>query len=320
MRFDSRLRRFSIKAAYLLGEVPTLIHGAGVWAGLQTRRGDSFAQAQAITERSVVGKSLLAEEAEYFRAVVTARGLSPWALPFSFFRLPDGLERKLFGGLALEAAHRARLALVQTCLPPARRILDLGGAVDIHPEGALLAMGYPHRPEEVVVVDLPDNRREFALKGAKPKNMVTPAGTRVCYEYMPMHELSGFGDATFDMVWSGQSIEHVSEAEAEQVLAESFRVLRPGGYLCLDTPNRKLTRLISEKYLHPDHRLEYHPQQLAEKCGDAGFLVQQRLAVTPLPRSARLGRVSKLEVLQEARVGEDAESGFSFFLKCLKPA
>jgi predicted SAM-dependent methyltransferase len=46
-----------------------------------------------------------------------------------------------------------------------------------------------------------------------------------------------FEDATFDYVLSEHMIEHLSEAGAHVMLAECFRVLRPGGRIRIATPN-----------------------------------------------------------------------------------
>ena len=52
-----------------------------------------------------------------------------------------------------------------------------------------------------------------------------------------MVDLGRYGDGAFDMVYSGQTIEHVTEADGDTVVREAFRVLAPGGWFCLDTPN-----------------------------------------------------------------------------------
>jgi predicted SAM-dependent methyltransferase len=46
-----------------------------------------------------------------------------------------------------------------------------------------------------------------------------------------------FDDMTFDYVFAEHMIEHVSEADARAMIAESFRVLRPGGRIRIATPN-----------------------------------------------------------------------------------
>ncbi len=51
-------------------------------------------------------------------------------------------------------------------------------------------------------------------------------------------------DASFDAVLSGDVIEHLVPADAEAMLGEAFRVLRPGGRLVLHTaPNRLFLRV-----------------------------------------------------------------------------
>ena len=53
---------------------------------------------------------------------------------------------------------------------------------------------------------------------------------RCCSEFLP------FRDESFDVVVGGDVIEHVGDAR--QTIAESYRVLKPGGTLFLATPNR----------------------------------------------------------------------------------
>jgi SAM-dependent methyltransferase len=208
---------------------------------------------------------------------------------------------------------------VQEYLPPAQRILDLGGAVDHHPEGSLLAMGYRHKPKEVFIVDLPDDERLHQKTVAGLRDLTTEQGTQVRYIYSDMTDLKDFAANSFDLVWSGQSIEHITEIKADVLIQEVFRVLKPGGSFCLDTPNDSLMRLHSKEYIHPEHKIEYKPEQLAAKLRRGGFELEEIKAVTPCPISLRVGRLSKLEIIKETRVGEDAEAGFSFFIQCRKP-
>ena len=306
-----------IAASYVLREYPVL---ARLFVEYGAGRGKASKEEQLVdlTARFIVGKPFTLEEKAYFLDVVERHGLSPWAIPLSFFRLPNSLERRVLKHLAIERAHLARIRLIQKDLPPAQDILDIGGAVDIHPEGALLALGYPHKPKHIRIVDLPVEDRTHRFR-TELKDMQTPSGTHVSYVYTSMTDLSRFESGTFDMVWSGQSIEHVTESDAEIVMREVFRVLKPGGDFCLDTPNRAVTRLVSEQYMHPGHFIEYTPAQLVAKLESAGFETVSTKAVTPLPHSARLGRISKLEILEETRVGDDSNVGFSFFVHCRRP-
>ena len=68
---------------------------------------------------------------------------------------PEISEFKLLPALRECAMHQARMLLVQKCLPRADAIVDLGGAAVGHEEGSLLMMGYPYRPREIIIIDLP---------------------------------------------------------------------------------------------------------------------------------------------------------------------
>ena len=58
-----------------------------------------------------------------------------------------------------------------------------------------------------------------------------------------------FADATFEFVFSEHMIEHVPLDAARRMLAESFRVLRPGGWIRIATPD--LARIV-RFYTDPD--------------------------------------------------------------------
>jgi hypothetical protein len=54
--------------------------------------------------------------------------------------------------------HFSRGVFVRS-LPPARRILDLGGSSRYNSAGALVSFGYPYPFEELVIVELPADER-----------------------------------------------------------------------------------------------------------------------------------------------------------------
>ena len=60
---------------------------------------------------------------------------------------------------------------------------------------------------------------------------------------------------------------------ADTVLSEVRRVLRPGGYLGLDTPNARVTRLQQAEFIDPDHEHEYTDAEMRAKLTAAGFEV-----------------------------------------------
>jgi len=50
-------------------------------------------------------------------------------------------------------------------------------------------------------------------------------------------EVFPFDDASFDYIFSEHQIEHVTEPEARKLIAECYRVLRPGGRIRIATPD-----------------------------------------------------------------------------------
>ena len=158
-------------------------------------------------------------------------------------------------------------------LPRARRIIDVGGGHTSDGRGALVALGYPYDFEELVIVDLPPDDRHDLYKSDRFAGGDTDRG-RVRYEYRSMVDLSFADEESVDLVYSGQSIEHVPESAGDDVLAGAFRALRPGGYMAIDTPNGRLCRLQQDDFIDPDHDVEYTLEQLREKVIRAGFEIE----------------------------------------------
>jgi len=158
-------------------------------------------------------------------------------------------------------------------LPQARRIIDVGGGHTLDGRGALVALGYPYDFDELVIVDLPPDDRHDLYKSDRFGDVNTDRG-RVRYEYRSMVDLSFAEEESVDLVYSGQSIEHVSESAGNEVLAGAFRALRPGGYMAIDTPNGRLCRMQQEDFIDPDHEVEYTLGQLRDKVIQAGFEIE----------------------------------------------
>jgi SAM-dependent methyltransferase len=158
-------------------------------------------------------------------------------------------------------------------LPPARRILDLGGTALGNATGALVLMGYPYRFDDLAVIDLPSEERNELYRETGAHPVTETALGPVRYQYHSMADLSGYADGSVDLVYSGQSIEHVPLDVADAVLSEVRRVLKPGGHLALDTPNARVTRLQQADFIDPDHEHEYSHAEMIEKLERAGFEV-----------------------------------------------
>jgi SAM-dependent methyltransferase len=176
-----------------------------------------------------------------------------------------------FPGLG-QSLHLSRMMFVRS-LPPAARILDLGGTALGNATGALVLMGYPYQFDDLVVIDLPSEERNALYQEDTAHAVTTTTMGPVRYRYHSMVDLSDYPDGSVDLVYSGQSIEHVPLHVADVVLSEVRRVLKPGGYLGLDTPNARVTRLQQAEFIDPDHEHEYTHAELTAKLENAGLEV-----------------------------------------------
>lgn len=221
----------------------------------------------------------------------------------------------------LDALHAARCRLIAG-LPSAAHILDLGGSAEGHPEGAMVAYGYPHRFESLTILDLPRDLRHpiyHDICGEYPDVIPTAQGP-VRYVYTSMADLAEFADASFDLVFSGESIEHVSRSDAARTLAEVRRVLRPGGQFCLDTPNRAVTRLeFPDSWINPDHEHEYTHDELSSLLRSHGFVIERAAGVGLFAQSVASGRFDYNEGIRNAAIFDDIERCYLLFYACRKP-
>lgn len=247
--------------------------------------------------------------------------LSPLAVLVSICDSPEFKRRAGLPISPLEAVHQARMILFQTRLPPAEAIVDLGGAAHNEPRGALLMMGYPHRARAITILDLPpDDRIGGAAAAERGQELMTDEGTAVRYLYRSMADLAPIPDGSVDLVVSGESIEHISEAEADAVCDHAFRILRPGGSFCLDTPNAALTRLESpDALIHPEHQKEYYPAEIRAKLERRGFAIVDAAAICPMPVSLTSGRFDYGEMTRTVPLGDDPDEGYMFFFRAQKP-
>jgi SAM-dependent methyltransferase len=222
----------------------------------------------------------------------------------------------------LNALHQMRMILFQQHLPSARRVLDLGGAAHNHDEGALLLLGYPHRPEEITIIDLPPEDRIGGTDAAeKQREIVTGDGIRIRYLYRSMADLADIPDANFDLIVSGETIEHISEADADIVCREAFRILVPGGSFCLDTPNAALTRLqMPDQFIHPEHQKEYLVQEIRDLLTCYGFELSAQKAICPMPESLRTRQFDINEISRNISLSDQPEEGYLFYIHAVKPA
>ena len=218
----------------------------------------------------------------------------------------------------LRSLHLSRCDWVHQ-LPRGCRILDLGGTDQASPAGALVGMGYPYEFEKLTIVELPPEDRHELYRYAEVVDKVdTPLGP-VEHVFQSMTDLSCFDDATFDLVVSGQSIEHITFDEADLALKQSFRVLEPGGYLALDTPNGRACRVQQEELTNPDHKYEYTHEELSAKIEAAGFIIESAFGLSYVGESIRTGMFSFDELARNRGVFHEIRDCYALSYVARKP-
>lgn len=218
----------------------------------------------------------------------------------------------------LTSLHQSRCEFVRS-LPRARRILDIGGTHQQNREGAFVHMLYRYPFDELVIRDLPhEQRHELYQHSDVVERVQTPLGP-VSYSYGSMADLSQFADASFDGVYCGQSIEHVTPEDCDLTLKEVSRVLAPGGWFALDTPNGPVCRLEKEELINPDHKVEYSHDELLSKLKAAGFDVVDIKGLNYIGRPAKERVFVEEDVARNVGMYAEIEDCYLLAYVCRKP-
>ena len=225
-----------------------------------------------------------------------------------------GLPGRMLG----HSLHSSRCDFVRS-LPPGRVIVDLGGTDLGNPEGAMVSMGYPYRFDRLTIIDLPsEDRHAIYRQDAEQERVETDLGP-VFYRYHSMTDLSGFADSSVDLVYSGQSIEHVPPEDGRHVLKEVARILKPGGHIGLDTPNGRVTRLQQAEFIDPDHEVEYRLEELTAIIEGAGLEVVDVKGANYGGEGLAAGRFDLDEVAGHSGLYWDAAACYLLCLVARKP-
>lgn len=223
-----------------------------------------------------------------------------------------------FGVNLFDKMHSSRQAWIKT-VPAARSILDIGGSSANDPQGALIELGYPHRPERLHILDLPPGQQYWG----RPKYDQGVPHTFDWGEVRFFHgsaerlrNVEALQQERYDMVFMGQAIEHVWPDALPDMLAWIRQHLDPDGWLVFDTPNRLLTSVqCPHSLIDPDHKHEYAPAELEAIVVGAGFTVKRRVGMLHLPVQATSRVYDVMEFAHAPLLSDDVDSCYLFALE-----
>jgi SAM-dependent methyltransferase len=218
--------------------------------------------------------------------------------------------------LHLYLIHLARIKLVARKLPASRFILDIGGV-----NSFLIDMGYRYNFDVMNVIDLPPDERHEMYKSIELKGRITKQGP-INVMYGNITNLSAFNDYSYDLIWAGQIIEHITREDAQKAYQEIRRVLKPTGFFCFDTPNRLLTEIhtvdVGGGLIHPEHKIEYYPDDLKKDLLAAGFRIIEELGVCHMPESYQTKKFNYTDFLYGNTFSDDINASYIQYYKCGK--
>lgn len=258
-------------------------------------------------------------EREYVAALANGR-LTPAEFLGELLRSPEYAARTAPPTPnPLHSLHAARVRMVKA-LPRAEVIVDLGGGASQNPAGAMVLMGYPYPFRTLTIVEPPPADRHDWYKDVAPDNVRTHDTGRgvVNYLYSSMADLSAVPSGSVDLVFSGESVEHVSRDDFERVLDEVRRVLTPAGQFCFDTPNRAITRVQypDGRLINPDHKYEYEHRELVELLARHGFDIAEAKGISWCPSVRAAGRFDLMDLVEHAGVYDAVEECYLLYYRC----
>lgn len=202
--------------------------------------------------RSLVGTNGLSDRVSALEAAT--RGLavgSPAPAPdVAFVQAAEPAASAIDVNLLL---HQSRGALLRTMPPGARRLLSAGCAGLWYFDW--IEQTYGRVPEHLGI------EYYSPEPDGLPDNVTWIANTA--------SNMSAVPDGGCDLVFSGQNLEHLWPDEVAGFALEAARVLRPGGHLVIDSPNRLVTAPLN--WSHPEHTIELTPAEACELARLAGF-------------------------------------------------
>ncbi|MDA8233799.1 MAG: DUF4214 domain-containing protein [Clostridia bacterium] len=216
--------------------------------------------------------------------------------------------------------HKGRQQWVSS-LERFENIFDIGGSSPNIAEGALIEMGYPYRPKELIIFDLPEEKQYWGKPKYPQDRDYSYTWGFVKFEHgfiEDINEYNSLSEKTFDLIFMGQVIEHIQRNKIDIVLNWIKKHLKSGGKFIFDTPNRNITKIqSSNEFIDRDHKYEYTPEELEEILVKCGFRVTQKTGILNMPNTFLSKQFNPLEVYESEIINNTPETSYVFAFECI---
>jgi ubiquinone/menaquinone biosynthesis C-methylase UbiE len=147
-------------------------------------------------------------------------------------------------------------ASLSSPLPPVQQVMDIGCSIGLSTKALLEA--FP-QASDIAALDLSPyflSAAKFFL-GTPESPMFSQNHDKVSYHHK-LAESTTFTEGTYDVVSMSYVLHEVPTATAKEIIAEAFRVLRPGGTLSIVDLNGKRIKKLPQPRRHLFELTEPH--------------------------------------------------------------
>ncbi len=200
-------------------------------------------------------------------------------------------------------------------------ILDIGGSSPNIAEGALIELGYTHKPKEIIIFDQPEDRQYWGKpKFPQDRDYEFGWGT-LRYVHGYAEKIDTYEDLSnlrFDLIFMGQTIEHIQKDSLDLVLTWVKKHLNTGGKFVFDTPNRDITKIqMPDSYIDEDHKYEYVPSEMESIVNRNGLIVNKKFGILDMPKTSINQEFNPLEVYNTKSLNNNPETSYVFAFECI---
>lgn len=268
----------------------------------------------------LLGRKIDTAGLAHWQTRIGAGEFEPRQLVAELSSSPEFKERQLNRLGFLEMLHSARGEWCGS-LAPFEKVLDIGGSSPNISAGALIELGYSHRPNEITIMDLPPDQQYWG----KPK---FPQDQDYSFDWGVVKYVHGFAekiqecptlqDQRFNMIYMGQAIEHILQDKLPGTLTWVREHLAPQGRFIFDTPNRTITKIqFPDRYIDSDHKYEYTPAEMEVLLKENGFDVVQRWGMLNMSQTYQSGKFDQEELYQlDQMLNREPDTSYVFAFEC----